>query len=71
LNNGVTIMVKTSDFRSVRGLTLAAVVADEVCFWDSQGVSPDTEIFAALRPAMATIPGSKLIATVRPTQSTE
>jgi hypothetical protein len=62
LDNRVTIMVKTSDFRSVRGLTLAAVAADEVCFWDSQGVSPDTEIFAALRPAMATIPGSKLIA---------
>lgn len=66
LDNGTVIMVKTSDFRSVRGLTLAAVIADEVCFWDSQGVSPDVEIFAALRPAMATIPGSKLIAISSP-----
>ena len=66
LDNGTVIMVKTSDFRSVRGLTLAGVIADEVAYWDSEGVSPDTEIFAALRPAMATIPGSKLIAISSP-----
>ena len=59
-------MVKTSDFRSVRGITLAAVVADEVCFWNTEGSSPDVEIFAALRPAIATVPGSKLIATSSP-----
>jgi hypothetical protein len=66
LDNGTVIMVKTSDFRSVRGLTLAAVICDEVAFWDSQGVSPDTEIFRALKPAMATIPDSKLIAISSP-----
>ena len=66
LSNGTVIMVKTSDFRSVRGLTLAAVICDEVAFWDSQGVSPDTEIFRALKPAMATIPNSKLIAISSP-----
>jgi hypothetical protein len=36
-------------------------VADEVAFWDSQGVNPDTAIFTALRPAMSTIPTSKLL----------
>jgi hypothetical protein len=61
LENSVTIMVKTSDFRAIRGLTIASCVADEVAFWDSQGVSPDAEIFTALRPAMATIPGAKLL----------
>ena len=61
LDNGVTLMVKTSDFRGLRGLTIALCVADEVAFWDRQGVNPDKEIFTALRPAMATIPGSKLL----------
>ena len=32
LDNGTVIMVKTSDFRSVRGLTVAAVICDEVAF---------------------------------------
>jgi len=54
-------MVKTSDFRAIRGLTIALCVADEVAFWDGQGVNPDKEIFTALRPSMATIPGSKLL----------
>ena len=61
LDNGVTLMVKTSDFRAIRGLTIALCVADEVAFWDGQGVNPDKEIFTALRPAMATIRGSKLL----------
>jgi Phage Terminase len=61
LDNGVIIIVKTSDFRAIRGLTVAAAVLDEVAFWDSEGVSPDYEILTALRPAMATIPDSKLL----------
>jgi len=70
LENGVVIMVKTSDFRAVRGLTIALCITDELAFWDSQGVSPDREVLTALpdrevltalRPAMATIPGSKLL----------
>lgn len=61
LDNGVIIMVKTADYRSIRGLSIAFCIADEVAFWDNQGVSPDAEIFTALRPAMATIPGAKLL----------
>ena len=34
LDNGVIIMVKTSDFRAIRGLTVAAAILDEVAFWD-------------------------------------
>jgi hypothetical protein len=61
LNNGITIAVKTSDFRAVRGVTIVCAIADEVAFWDSQGVNPDKEIFQALRPAMVTIPEAKLL----------
>jgi hypothetical protein len=32
LDNGTVITVKTSDFRSVRGLTVPAVICDEVAF---------------------------------------
>lgn len=61
LSNNITIVVKTSDYRAVRGPTVVCSIADEVAFWDSQGVSPDKEIFQALRPAMATVPESKLL----------
>jgi hypothetical protein len=61
LDNGVIIMVKTSDFRAIRGLTVAAAVLDEVAFWDSEGISPDREVLTALRPATSTIPNAKLI----------
>jgi phage terminase large subunit-like protein len=61
LNNGVTVMVKTSDYRAICGLTIAACIADEIAFWDSGGISPDREVHVALRPAMSTIPSSKLL----------
>jgi len=61
LNNGVVIAVKTSDYRAVRGVTIVCCICDEAAFWDSQGVNPDREILAAIRPAMATIPNAKLL----------
>jgi hypothetical protein len=61
LNNGVTVMVKTSDYRAIRGLTVAACIADEIAFWDSGGISPDREVLVALPPAMSKIPTSKLL----------
>ena len=61
LTNGITIAVKTSDYRGVRGVTITCCIADEVCFWDNQGVNPDLAIFQALRPAMATIPEAKFL----------
>src|SRR5215813_752852 len=66
LDNGVIIMVKTSDFRAIRGLTVAAAILDEVAFWDSEGVSPDREVLTALRPATSTIPDAKIIAISTP-----
>lgn len=61
LNNRITIAVKTSDYRAIRGVTVVCGIADEVGFWDSQGVNPDREVFQALRPAMVTIPEAKLL----------
>jgi hypothetical protein len=61
LENRITISVKTSDYRAVRGVTVVCAICDEVCFWDSQGVNPDKEVLSALRPAMATVPESKLL----------
>ncbi|KIN72788.1 hypothetical protein [Sulfitobacter guttiformis] len=60
LNNRTVIEITTASHRSVRGYTLAAVIADEIAFWHSEGANPDVEIIAALRPALATL-GGRLI----------
>jgi hypothetical protein len=59
LTNGLVVQVRASDYRRVRGTTLIAAVGDECAFWVSAegGVNPDTEICAALRPALATTGG--------------
>ena len=62
LNNRVVIEIATASFRVTRGYTFVAVLADEVAFWRTEdSVNPDREIIAALRPGLATIPGSMLL----------
>ena len=63
LCNRVHIEIGTASFRSTRGYTYAAVLADEVAFWrsDETSLNPDVEILRALRPGMLSIPGSVLI----------
>ena len=62
LSNRVNIEVVTASFRASRGYTYAAVICDEIAFWRSdESANPDTEILAALRPGMASIPGALLI----------
>jgi hypothetical protein len=63
LNNSVVIEIATASFRVTRGYTFAAVLADETAFWrsDETNANPDTEIFRALRPGMASIPGAILL----------
>jgi hypothetical protein len=64
LSNGVTIAIGTANYRSIRGYTVVACIADEVAFWqdhDAGGKNPDSEIFAALKPAMISIPKAMLI----------
>jgi hypothetical protein len=66
LRNGITIGVWPCTFRSTRGLTIGAAVCDEVDYWWSESVNAAEEVISAVRPAMATIPGSKLIAISSP-----
>jgi len=67
LSNAITIEIHTSSFRAVRGYTIVAAILDELAFWDSDdSANPDTEVLNALRPAMATVPHSLMIAISSP-----
>ena len=62
LNNRISIEIHTASFRVTRGYTLLAALCDETAFWrDENSANPDTEIFRALRPGLATIPNSLLL----------
>jgi hypothetical protein len=63
LSNRVVIEITTASFRSTRGYSYAAVLADEVAFWrsDETSANPDVEIMRALRPGLANIPGAMLL----------
>jgi hypothetical protein len=67
LNNAVTIEVATCSFRTIRGRTIVAALADELAFWMSDGsANPDYEVLAAIRPAMSTVPGAMLLCASSP-----
>ena len=55
--------IGTASFRTTRGYSFAAVLCDEIAFWrqDETSANPDVEILRALRPGMASIPGSVLL----------
>jgi hypothetical protein len=56
LTNGTCIEISTANFKTVRGYTLVAALCDEIAFWQGDdSANPDTEILAALRPAMTTM----------------
>jgi hypothetical protein len=63
LSNRVAIEITTASFRVTRGYTFCAVLADETAFWrsDEMAANPDQEIFKAIRPGLATIPGAILL----------
>ena len=66
LSNQIDIEIMTASFRTIRGRTVVGALCDEICFWMAEGSNPDVEILRALRPSMATIPSSKLIAISSP-----
>jgi len=68
LTTGARISVHTASWQSTRGYSSPAVVLDEVAFFatDEAGANPDAAILDALRPSMATIPGSMLFACSTP-----
>jgi hypothetical protein len=67
LSNFCDVEIGTTSHRSVRGRAIALVVLDEVAFYQSESsVSPDLEIYRALLPGLASLPGSMLIAISSP-----
>ena len=51
LASGVDITIRPASFRTIRGITAVAAIADEIAFWRSDDcANPDTEILRALRP---------------------
>jgi hypothetical protein len=63
LANGITLEILPASYRTIRGYTTVAVLLDELAFWrtDEGSANPDREILNAVRPAMATIPASRLL----------
>ncbi len=62
LSNGITIEITTNDVGGTRGPTVVAAVFDEVAFWSSENsANPDQDVYNAVKPAMATVPGAMLI----------
>ena len=64
LTNGISIEVRASSFRRLRGPTYIAVIADEAAFWysDEFSANADAEILNAVRPGLATTGGPLIIA---------
>ena len=67
LRTRIDVEIHTASFRAVRGYTVVAAIADEVAFWKSEdSANPDVEILNGLRPGLATVPGSLLLAISSP-----
>ena len=63
LSNGVDIEIVAANASGIRGVTCAAVIADEACHWqtDSESGNADTAILNAARPSLATTGGPMII----------
>jgi hypothetical protein len=62
LKTGVDIEIRPASFRTIRGITAVAAIADEVAFWMLDGATnSDEEILAALRPSLATTGGPLIV----------
>lgn len=67
LTNGIDIEVHASSFRSVRGYSIVAAIADEIAFWrDETTANPDVEVLNAIRTGLATTPDFLLLAISSP-----
>jgi hypothetical protein len=67
LNNDVSISITTNSFRQVRGQTVVLSIFDECAFWkDETSVKPDVETYRAVKPSLATLPGSMMVAISSP-----
>jgi hypothetical protein len=62
LVNSVEIVVSTNSFRAVRGKSIVCAIFDECAFYRSdESANPDSEVYAAALPAMATFERPMLV----------
>jgi len=63
LSTGVDIEVATASYRGIRGRTVVFACLEELAFWRASEIyaNPAMEIFRALKPSLATAPGSLLL----------
>jgi hypothetical protein len=62
LTNGIDVVVQTCDHRTARGRTCLLAIGTETAFWSSEtSSSPDTEVFRAIQPALATLDGESML----------
>jgi phage terminase large subunit-like protein len=62
LTNNIDISVATNSFRSVRGRPILCAILDEVAYWrDDNSANPDKEVYDAIKPGLASLPGSVII----------
>jgi len=60
LRNRIDITIRPADYRSIRGITSAAVKCEEISMWQSDefgSKNPDKAILTAVRPSLATTRG--------------
>lgn len=58
LRGNIALEVRSSSYRRLRGMTAIGLIGDEAAFWAGEGsANPDSEILAAVRPALATTSG--------------
>ena len=56
LKGDVCITVTTNSFRTARGMTLLAVIGDEVSYWrDESSAQPDVETYRAVLPSLVLV----------------
>ena len=67
LNNDVDITCVTNSFRAVRGRPILRAVLDEAAYYrDEASANPDTELYNAILPGMATLPDAMLVVITTP-----
>jgi hypothetical protein len=67
LTNQVSIEIGTASYRTSRGYSFAAVLCDELAFWPTDdSAEPDFAVLDAVRPGLASIPGSMLLCASSP-----
>jgi hypothetical protein len=61
-SKNIAISIETASFKTIRGRTIVAALCDEQAFWsaDDSGANPDSEVIAAIKPAMLSVPGAML-----------